>query len=228
MVEKSTIIIIVISIVVLAAIIVSIYFATKHNGTSETNSPTNNTNSSTNNTNSPTSETNLPTSETDLPTSETHPSSYLPTSDAVPSSYTVCGNDGSSCELNDPQLVYYGAGNKYVSKNLSGTILCGPPSFNNIDPSPGKMKTCYVLSGSPTNVPTHANSVPSSYIACGTDGSSCKLNGPQLAYYGAGNEYISKNLSGTIFCGPPTFNNIDPSPGHKKTCYVSSGSPVTS
>jgi hypothetical protein len=58
------------------------------------------------------------------------------------------------------------------------------------------------------------------YVTVAVDGGSFTVTGTQVARYGKGNTWITKSVTGTVFCGPSTFDGRDPVPNVAKDCQI--------
>ncbi|MFT7572936.1 MAG: hypothetical protein ACI9JL_003991 [Paracoccaceae bacterium] len=108
--------------------------------------------------------------------------------------------------------VRYGTGKTWVYRYVDGNFDCKNATLGtNVDPAPGKAKTCQISS----------KQIKSRWKNCGKEGtSSCRTkNGVYLVRYSNGDRSRSfvRVVSGsTIDCSNRTFN--DPAPGQAKYC----------
>jgi len=141
---------------------------------------------------------------------------------SLPAGYIPCGTENQTCTATGTNTVYYGAGDKYYSKQMTGPFTCGLSTFDNQDPDPGVAKMCYLpwpnLNEANSEIPTDTTlmtSLPSGYTVCGKEGGQCNTTGTRLAYYGAGGKYFTKYVQGPFTCSIGFFG-ADPNIGVNK------------
>jgi serine protease len=61
---------------------------------------------------------------------------------------------------------------------------------------------------------------PTSWTFCANEGGTCSVSGTREVRYGTATNYVSKVVTGSVYCGNGVFG--DPAPGYAKTCSYSS------
>lgn len=113
--------------------------------------------------------------------------------------WTFCAQENGRCIFTGTQTVRYGAGDRYVSKNLDFSAGCNNATFG--DPAPGVAKHCEVTS---------------SWTRCANEGGTCTYSGTQTVRYGSGNNFFTKTADTTLACNNNVFG--DPTPTVVKQC----------
>jgi hypothetical protein len=109
-----------------------------------------------------------------------------------------CSNQGSNCRFSGSRVVSFGTNSQFVDKLISKKTACTTAVFG--DPAPGQTKACYTSK------------------LCASEGSTCTFSGTKVVHYGAGNSFVSKVFTGSVFCDSSVFG--DPAFGASKSCYV--------
>ncbi len=122
---------------------------------------------------------------------------------AQPSDSSKCADENGNCSFTGVRAVSYGSPSTYFRKFANGSQACNNASFG--DPTPGKVKSCYVTG--------------TAYTACASENGTCSFSGRRLVVYGAGSSFTSRVTTGPVACNNATFG--DPASGVVKACYVS-------
>ncbi|MFI1166289.1 hypothetical protein ACH4UM_22475 [Streptomyces sp. NPDC020801] len=134
----------------------------------------------------------------------------------------TCARQGHLCEVSGTQEVAYGAGARWITKPVTGSITCDSRGFGG-DPDPGADKNCTVLAGAvPGPV---ARSAPAGL--CAAQDGTCYVSGTTTLAFGtraAGGSWIYRTFDEAHYphgvpCTTATFGK-DPSHGHPNSCYT--------
>ena len=165
--------------------------------------------------------------------------------DCLKPGYISCGNDGSVCDYDGYNDIYYGIPNQKLTKVQASQMpqlpnkkfTCLPAGFGSVggnpvlpipDPVPGQRKQCYISPALKT--------APPGFVTCGNDGAVCDYSNGDV-YYGKAGVNIAKvpvsqmpvlpNKKFTCLpagFGPVNGNPVlpipDPVPGQGKQCYI--------
>lgn len=107
------------------------------------------------------------------------------------------------------QMVRYGAGRFFVTKEVPSGTRCGNGTFG--DPNPGVPKKCSICETTPP--PCRGN-----WKAIASENQTLKLSGTKTVRYGANGKYVTKAVPSGTICGNGTFG--DPIPGVVKKCSI--------
>ena len=120
--------------------------------------------------------------------------------------WQTCAIENGICAVDGTATVRYGAEGKYITKIVTGEIVCTNQAFGN-DPIFGAVKTCDVLLD---------------WVFCAFENALCSVKGTKRVRYGANGKYNIKTLSGPeIACNNAIFG--DPIPTVAKQCFVEGG-----
>lgn len=144
-------------------------------------------------------------------------------------SWNKVADEGTVGNVGENQTVRYGSGSSWITKTISGVVLCSSQNFGG-DPKPGVVKQCDVKTTTtttttdptpapaPTPAPTSSN-----WTKVATEYQQFTLNQATLVRYGTGDRWIEKTFNGTVYCANGTFGS-DPAVGVAKQCQVQSAS----
>lgn len=113
-----------------------------------------------------------------------------------------CANENQVCNFVGSRLVTYGAGDKGVTMMVNGPISCSNKTFG--DPVPNVVKSCSVTMPAPT--------------VCADENGVCNFTGVRAVTYGAGNQSVTRAMTGPVRCNNGVFG--DPAPGVRKSCSI--------
>lgn len=120
----------------------------------------------------------------------------------------LCAKENGECRFSGSGFVYYGAGNKWVGKNVRGLVKCNNANFG--DPAPGVVKSCWL-----NRLPFLKS--PKGKL-CAKEGGTCRFRGKGTVYYGSGNRWFSGSSTDSMRCNNGMFG--DPNYGVPKRCFV--------
>ena len=130
-----------------------------------------------------------------------------------PEQWITCANEHEICIVPESARVRYGARGVFAFRTASRQIMCHNAVFG--DPVPNVVKSCAYLVA-PTSTPT---APPPSWVGCAQEGQTCSVSGKMLVRYGAGNMFVTREVTGRFTCGNGLFG--DPVPNVVKSCsYV--------
>jgi len=170
----------------------------------------------------------IPSKSTTSTTSVQSPS-LIPVSTLVPTSpeWVKAANENQNFSVSTPREVRYGAGTRWVQRNLSGTVSC-TNSFFGSDPAPGTLKSCETRNAVATSTATAPTSTAATtWTAAANENQTFRLDALTVVRYGSGTSWIQRTLSGTVSCNNSTFGS-DPIAGVLKSCQILSGTVTAS
>lgn len=125
---------------------------------------------------------------------------------------TPCANENGRCEFAGTATIYYGARDRWVTRQASNGIDCNNQTFG--DPIVGVVKRCFREGGMPlVSAPRGER--------CARENGRCDFRGAATIYYGAKNRWVTRSASDGIDCNNATFG--DPIVGVVKDCYRDGG-----
>ena len=129
-------------------------------------------------------------------------------SQAWPGCFVFCSSERLTCTIHGTADIAFGANGKfYYAYGVTGTIPCTDAVFG--DPDVGVGKACY----------THADTGPSGYTFCVSEGRLCAFNGHANVAFGADGKFSYQyGVPGVISCSDAVFG--DPDVGLVKGCYI--------
>jgi hypothetical protein len=139
---------------------------------------------------------------------------------ASTSSWIACAGEGGTCMFSGTREVRYGAGNAFVTKTFTGSVVCLNSSFG--DPAVGLLKSCsyssntIATSGSTGTTPTAPVTTDAGWTTCASEGGVCSISGTHQVRYGANGNYSIKTMTGPVACTNAVFG--DPAYKMAKTC----------
>jgi hypothetical protein len=138
---------------------------------------------------------------------------------APTTTWTTCATEWSTCSFSGTAQVRYGTATMFVVKTMTGPVYCSNGTFG--DPAPGYAKTCSYSGTTTTTAPAPAPApTTATWTTCAGEGGTCTVSGTREVRYGYGTMFVSKIVTGAIYCGNSVFG--DPAPGYAKTCSYSS------
>jgi|GEM_PF-569928 len=126
-----------------------------------------------------------------------------------------CAPEGRTCQFSGMGTVFYGAKGYFVRKHTKGPVACNNRTFG--DPIPGTVKSCFLVSNAPQTPPKNT-------VKCAREGQRCHFGGNKVVWYGAGQNWVKKNVTNGTACTNAVFG--DPIRGTVKTCRVIPPAPV--
>lgn len=140
------------------------------------------------------------------------------TSSSTPSrGWTHCAGEDEYCRVPGTARMRYGAGNRYVYRNVTGGVLCSARAFG--DPAYGEHKTCeYQAAGRGHENVNHGRG----WEYCGSEGGYCSFSGPGEVRYGTNGKFVVQRAINGIPCALNAFGR-DPADGENKQCFVRLG-----
>lgn len=127
-----------------------------------------------------------------------------PTPTAATGQWVDCAKEGGACVVSGPTMVRYGAGDKFVIKEVTGQFSCGNAFFG--DPAYGIVKSC-------SYIPIAA---AVKWIDCATEGQVCIVPAQAQVRYGAKGVFSLKDVTSRVVCANSVFG--DPIRGVVKSC----------
>jgi hypothetical protein len=108
------------------------------------------------------------TTTTKVPTTTTQPStttSTTTTTTTMPVTWTMCANENATCTFTGTRNVRFGAGTTFVTKTVTGSVLCSTSVFG--DPLRGTVKHCDYSSSTSANTPQVLQATPATVSGIG-------------------------------------------------------------
>jgi hypothetical protein len=139
---------------------------------------------------------------------------------ASAASWIACAGEGGTCTFSGTREVRYGAGNLFVTKTFTGSVVCLNSSFG--DPAKGQLKSCsyssntVATSGSTVTAPTPPAATDAGWTTCASEGGVCSISGTHQVRFGANGNYSIKTVTGPVACTNAVFG--DPAYKMAKTC----------
>ena len=121
-------------------------------------------------------------------------------------SWTECAVEDGTCQFTGSKAVRYGTSTTFVTQTLTGPVSCSNATFG--DPALGIVKSCMIEQAVAAPV----------WKECASEGGTCTVKETVDVRYGAGNNYVTKAVTGTFACDNATFG--DPAPNEIKSCMV--------
>ncbi|WP_143684431.1 hypothetical protein [Variovorax sp. KK3] len=142
-------------------------------------------------------------------------------------SWVKVAEEGKSFKLSSSTAVQYGANSSWLTKQLSGTVVCNNATFGR-DPIEYVAKACYAQTPSAPSAPP-APAAPAAPVAGSSlaqEGGSFTVPAATLVKYGADSRWITRSVTGTAACTNAFFGG-DPAFMTAKTCVSAGAAPVS-
>lgn len=124
--------------------------------------------------------------------------------------WVKCADQYGTCSFSGTHTVRYGTSTSWVSKVVTGSVVCSNATFG--DPAVGSQKECdYDSASSPA--PVTAN-----WSKCAAENETCVFYGPYTVRYGTGSSWVTKTISDGTKCTNSVFG--DPAYGYTKECDI--------
>lgn len=133
------------------------------------------------------------------------------------SGWTTCAREGEYCRVDGAARVRYGADNRYVYRNVNGSVLCSERVFG--DPAYGVHKTCEFEASGSGYGGGYGGGNRGSWEYCGSEDGYCSFSGPGEVRYGVNGRYVVRRAINGLPCNVKTFGS-DPAVGQHKQCHV--------
>lgn len=129
---------------------------------------------------------------------------------AAPAVWTTVATEGQSYQVDGTQTVRYGAGDTWITQQVTGGGACSNAAFGN-DPAFGTVKSCQIAAADVAGWTTVAS-----------EGAAFSVDGTQTVRYGNGSSWVTKTVAGSGVCSNDFFGS-DPLFGTVKACQVATG-----
>lgn len=136
--------------------------------------------------------------------------------------WASCAKENAVCSFTGTRDVRFGANGLYVTRTVTGSIVCSNANFG--DPAPNVVKTCSIASTTATTTPSTPAPAPApapvTWTSCSKENATCSFTGTREVRYGANNVFVTKVFTGRAVCSNAVFG--DPLKNVVKSCSYSS------